>query len=304
MCEQCGCAATPEIDAHRPTNMAPSRQHPSSSKSVEILTGILGENDRRAAHNREHLRAPRDSRRQSDVLARIGQNQPAGSRPSMPSAAAFASPSSKATSKPKTTRGASAPRACPRCRSRPDRPATSTPHMVHDALHALDLAAVDILFIENVGNLVCPASFDLGQHAQRRAARGHRRRRQAGKISDDVPRSPISSCCRRSICSTCSTIFHRTRPRGMFAHSPNPAEILRSRRAARDARAVDRLARAATRGMPRGASVAIAARHEHVHHRAADDAMTDADRREGLARAHPRAAAGRPHPRDECLRRA
>jgi hydrogenase nickel incorporation protein HypB len=37
-------------------------------------------------------------------------------------------------------------------------------HMVHDALHQLDLDAVDILFIENVGNLVCPASFDLGQH--------------------------------------------------------------------------------------------------------------------------------------------
>jgi hydrogenase nickel incorporation protein HypB len=36
--------------------------------------------------------------------------------------------------------------------------------MVHDALHQLDLTGVDILFIENVGNLVCPASFDLGQH--------------------------------------------------------------------------------------------------------------------------------------------
>ncbi|VAW72453.1 [NiFe] hydrogenase nickel incorporation-associated protein HypB, partial [hydrothermal vent metagenome] len=37
-------------------------------------------------------------------------------------------------------------------------------HMVHDALHNLELAPLDILFIENVGNLVCPASFDLGQH--------------------------------------------------------------------------------------------------------------------------------------------
>ncbi len=37
-------------------------------------------------------------------------------------------------------------------------------HMVHDALHRLDLDDVDLLFIENVGNLVCPASFDLGQH--------------------------------------------------------------------------------------------------------------------------------------------
>jgi hydrogenase nickel incorporation protein HypB len=36
--------------------------------------------------------------------------------------------------------------------------------MVHGALHDLDLQEIDILFIENVGNLVCPASFDLGQH--------------------------------------------------------------------------------------------------------------------------------------------
>ena len=37
-------------------------------------------------------------------------------------------------------------------------------HMVHDALHHMQLDSVDLLFIENVGNLVCPASFDLGQH--------------------------------------------------------------------------------------------------------------------------------------------
>lgn len=37
-------------------------------------------------------------------------------------------------------------------------------HMIHQALHNLNLAEFDIIFIENVGNLVCPASFDLGQH--------------------------------------------------------------------------------------------------------------------------------------------
>ena len=36
--------------------------------------------------------------------------------------------------------------------------------MLHRALHEIPLAAVDLLFIENVGNLMCPASFDLGQH--------------------------------------------------------------------------------------------------------------------------------------------
>jgi len=35
--------------------------------------------------------------------------------------------------------------------------------MVHDALHALDPPLGSLLFIENVGNLVCPALFDLGE---------------------------------------------------------------------------------------------------------------------------------------------
>jgi hydrogenase nickel incorporation protein HypB len=36
-------------------------------------------------------------------------------------------------------------------------------HQIHDALHDLHLGDGDILFIENVGNLVCPALFDLGE---------------------------------------------------------------------------------------------------------------------------------------------
>jgi len=37
--------------------------------------------------------------------------------------------------------------------------------MVHHALHHFDLTGVDYFFIENVGNLVCPAVYDLGQSA-------------------------------------------------------------------------------------------------------------------------------------------
>jgi hydrogenase nickel incorporation protein HypB len=36
--------------------------------------------------------------------------------------------------------------------------------MVHRNLEAFDLGALDLLLIENVGNLVCPAEFDLGEH--------------------------------------------------------------------------------------------------------------------------------------------
>lgn len=36
--------------------------------------------------------------------------------------------------------------------------------MIQSALDELDLAAIDLLVIENIGNLICPATFDLGEH--------------------------------------------------------------------------------------------------------------------------------------------
>ena len=36
--------------------------------------------------------------------------------------------------------------------------------MVHKGLHDMPLDEIDICFIENVGNLVCPASYDVGSH--------------------------------------------------------------------------------------------------------------------------------------------
>ena len=39
-------------------------------------------------------------------------------------------------------------------------------NLILNALDNLDLTGVDILFIENVGNLVCPTEFDLGEDAK------------------------------------------------------------------------------------------------------------------------------------------
>jgi hydrogenase nickel incorporation protein HypB len=36
-------------------------------------------------------------------------------------------------------------------------------NLVHDAIQNLDLKTIELLMIENVGNLVCPANFDLGE---------------------------------------------------------------------------------------------------------------------------------------------
>ncbi|MET0699368.1 MAG: hydrogenase nickel incorporation protein HypB [Mycobacterium sp.] len=38
--------------------------------------------------------------------------------------------------------------------------------MVNRALQGLDLPSLDLVIIENVGNLVCPAEFDVGEHAK------------------------------------------------------------------------------------------------------------------------------------------
>jgi hydrogenase nickel incorporation protein HypB len=38
--------------------------------------------------------------------------------------------------------------------------------LVHYALRDLDLAARKMVIVENVGNLVCPADFDIGEHAK------------------------------------------------------------------------------------------------------------------------------------------
>lgn len=37
-------------------------------------------------------------------------------------------------------------------------------HMVTNALEKLPLKTIELLFIENVGNLICPAGFSLGEH--------------------------------------------------------------------------------------------------------------------------------------------
>jgi hydrogenase nickel incorporation protein HypB len=37
-------------------------------------------------------------------------------------------------------------------------------NMVKEAASKIDLSSVDVLFIENIGNLICPAEYELGEH--------------------------------------------------------------------------------------------------------------------------------------------
>jgi hypothetical protein len=73
-------------------------------------------------------------------------------------------------------------------------------HVVERAVADLDLDAIDLLIVENIGNLVCPAEFDIGEDKSRGGALGHRGRRQAGQIPPDVQANATPPCSTRSTC--------------------------------------------------------------------------------------------------------
>ncbi|MGB5411178.1 MAG: hydrogenase nickel incorporation protein HypB [Woeseiaceae bacterium] len=148
MCDTCGCNITPGNE---------------SKESVEVLTGLLDANNHQAAHNREHFA-------RHGVLAINLMSSPGAGKTALLEATIDAlnkrlrvaviegdleteNDAERIRKKGVEAVQISTGSAC-----------HLDAHMVHTALHDMDLSNVDVVFIENVGNLVCPASFDLGQH--------------------------------------------------------------------------------------------------------------------------------------------
>ncbi len=157
MCETCGCNLT--------AGNLHIAQEPGQdgTTAVEVLKDLMSDNDRQAAHNREHL----DSH---GVLTINLMSSPGAGKTSLLEA------SIEALGKQlrigviegdmETENDAERIRShgIPAVQITTGSACHLDAHLIHRALHALDLDSIDLLFIENVGNLVCPASFDLGQH--------------------------------------------------------------------------------------------------------------------------------------------
>jgi hydrogenase nickel incorporation protein HypB len=163
MCEQCGCATTPNV-VHVHDHDGAVSARPVDHASIEVLTGILSENDHAAAHNREHLEG-------HGVLAINLMSSPGSGKTSLLEATIEALGDRlriaviEGDLETENDAARIREKGVPAVQITTGTACHLDAHMVHDALHALDLDGVDILFIENVGNLVCPASFDLGQNA-------------------------------------------------------------------------------------------------------------------------------------------
>jgi len=163
LCDTCGCSITP-ANAHlvKPEGRL---QHTSDGKaSIEVLASLLHENDHQASHNREHFD-------RHGVLAVNLMSSPGSGKTALLEATieALGNELSIAVVEGdlETENDAERIRAhgVPAVQITTGQACHLDAHMVHDALHQVDLDGIDLLFIENVGNLVCPASFDLGHHA-------------------------------------------------------------------------------------------------------------------------------------------
>ena len=162
MCDTCGCNVTPGnehlIEKH-------GHLHTTSSgkESVEVLKGLLDANDHQALHNREHFD-------RHGVLAVNLMSSPGAGKTSLLEATieALGGRLGIAVIEGDLETENDAVRirekGVPAIQISTGTACHLDAHMVHSALHEMDLDDIDIVFIENVGNLVCPASFDLGQH--------------------------------------------------------------------------------------------------------------------------------------------
>ena len=155
MCDGCGCGLDP---GNR--GIAPDQQQPGT---ISVLQGLLERNDIAAAHNRAHFRQHR-------VLVLNLMSSPGAGKTALLEATIDALRDECRVAviegDLETDNDARRIRAkgVPAVQITTGSACHLDAQMVHDALHELPLEGVDILFIENVGNLVCPASFDLGQH--------------------------------------------------------------------------------------------------------------------------------------------
>ena len=147
MCETCGCSVTQDEDA----------------ATVEVMSRLLDANDRTAKHNRQHFDA-------HGVVAFNLMSSPGAGKTALLEATIDALKSDLrigvVEGDLETDNDARRIRArgVPAVQITTGNACHLDARMVHDALHDLPLSKLDIVFIENVGNLVCPAAFDLGQH--------------------------------------------------------------------------------------------------------------------------------------------
>lgn len=148
MCTDCGCSL-PEREPEK--------------KTVEVFEKILEGNDRQAQKNREHFD------RHSILAVNLMSSPGAGKTTLLEKTIELLKDTYRIgviEGDLETERDAERIRAkgAPAYQITTGQACHLDAFMVHEGIHHLPLESLDIVFIENVGNLVCPASYDVGAH--------------------------------------------------------------------------------------------------------------------------------------------
>ena len=147
MCEECGCSINHKEDTH---------------KEVVIFKKVLEKNDHQAEENRRHFE-------EHGVFAINLMSSPGAGKTSLLERTIERMKDLRIgviEGDLETDRDAQRIRAkgAPAVQISTGSACHLDAFMVHKGIHDLPLEELDLVFIENVGNLVCPASYDVGAH--------------------------------------------------------------------------------------------------------------------------------------------
>ncbi|MEA1917322.1 MAG: hydrogenase nickel incorporation protein HypB [Campylobacterota bacterium] len=167
MCQDCGCSITDSVEVNHSHKHQEAHQilhdNPqlNDKKTVDVITKILDKNNHEADHNRAHF----DS---NNVLCINLMSSPGSGKTTMLEHLVDVSEFKFGVVEGDLETSRDADRLKAKGIEAHQIQTGSACHldafMVHKALHHMDLGKIDVCFVENVGNLVCPASYDVGSH--------------------------------------------------------------------------------------------------------------------------------------------
>jgi hydrogenase nickel incorporation protein HypB len=175
MCTDCGCSITDNAMEHSHGVEEHSHSHDhqkahehlhhnpqlNDAKTISVIQKILDKNDHEAEHNRQHF----DSK---GILGINLMSSPGSGKTTLLEHMADVADFKFGVVEGdlETTKDADRLKAkgIPAMQIQTGSACHLDAFMVHKGLHDMPLDDLDVCFVENVGNLVCPASYDVGTH--------------------------------------------------------------------------------------------------------------------------------------------
>ncbi|UTJ07709.1 hydrogenase nickel incorporation protein HypB [Arcobacter roscoffensis] len=173
MCTDCGCSITDHHHHDHEHSHGDSQTHQAAhetlhhnpqlndSKTVSVIKKILDKNDHEASHNRAHFD-------KQGVLGINLMSSPGSGKTTLLEHMADLAQFNYGVVEGDLETNRDADRLKAKGIKATQIQTGSACHldafMVHKGLHDMPLDELDVCFVENVGNLVCPASYDVGTH--------------------------------------------------------------------------------------------------------------------------------------------